>query len=215
MPCRPPAESYFRAGQDRPTAEAGCTANLAQPSRPSTAPRRLCRVHSRHNGGDSRAWSTAAGGPARGAASARQGLLSAGSPAASRSGCCAGSHAGPTTQVRSEARAGRRNFPAIGRICFRNHQDQQNYFLEIVDTRSQAAHRRNATALSRARFLNASGLRSVPSSGVQRCLLTFVPPHPRWRTPGPGAAPYGRRTQRTPKGSRSSTICTRRSARNS
>ena len=63
MPCRPPAESYFRAGQDRPTAEAGCTANLAQPSRPSTAPRRLCRVHSRHNGGDSRAWSTAAGGP--------------------------------------------------------------------------------------------------------------------------------------------------------
>ncbi len=62
---------------------------------------------------------------------------------------CTGSHAGPTTQVRSEARAGRRNSSAIAGNFFRNRKDQQNYFLVIVDTRSQAAHRRNATALVR------------------------------------------------------------------
>jgi len=48
-----------------------------------------------------------------------------------------------------EARAGRRTSSAIVGTCFQNNQDQQNYFLGIVDTRSQAAHRRNATALVR------------------------------------------------------------------
>ncbi len=61
----------------------------------------LGRVHSRHNGGHSRALSTGRWRPARGAASARQGLLNAGSPEARRSGCCAESHAGRATQVRS------------------------------------------------------------------------------------------------------------------
>ena len=214
MPCRPPAESYFRAGQDRPTAEAGCTANLAQPSRPSTAPRRLCRVHSRHNGGDSRAWSKAAGGPR-----AEPPRLGRGYSVPGHRRHLDLAVAPAVMQVQLRRYAARRELAATSRrseeFVSGTNQDQQNYFLEIVDTRSQAAHRRNATALSRARSLNASGLRSVPSSGVQRCLLTSVPPHPRWQTPGRGAAPYGRRTQRTPKGSRSSTICTRRSARNS
>jgi hypothetical protein len=38
---------------------------------------------------------------------------------------------------------------AIRGTYFWNYQDQQNSFLEIVDTQSQAAHRGNATALVR------------------------------------------------------------------
>src|SRR6266851_5800101 len=76
-------------------------------------------------------------------------------------------HAGPTTQVRSEARAGRRNSPTVIGTCFRNRQDQQNSFLEIVDTRSQAAHRRNATALVREeQDPSTRAAAASPSSGV-------------------------------------------------
>jgi hypothetical protein len=56
----------------------------------------------------------------------------------------------------------RRNF-------FRTSQDQQNSFLEIVDTRSQAAHRRDATALVREQDHS-----TQPASGQSRALEYHV-----------------------------------------
>jgi hypothetical protein len=56
------AHSRDEVHRDRPIAEAGFYGEPSPSIATSTAPRRLCRVHSRHNDGDSRAWSSAAGG---------------------------------------------------------------------------------------------------------------------------------------------------------